>query len=212
MQYIIQIKFRQSCNTQLLKTRNRWRIKFDCGCISNTRCLLNLGCLSHRTPAFVEKVNKGFQCTKNQVLPHIVTSNSQITEINKYFANLTEFLKSLYNQRPLLNDGAKRNRLLSLKIMYTGVRKILCLHKNLKQLHFWQKVFFFLYYTCKHLHKNLKQLHFWQKVFFLHYTCKHLHKNLKQLHFWQKVFFLYYTCKHLHKDMKQLQFWQKIIF
>ena len=53
------------------------------------------------------------------MLPHIVTSNSQITEINKYFANLTEFLKSLYNQRPLLNDGAKRNRLLSLKIMYT---------------------------------------------------------------------------------------------
>ena len=98
----VHLNFRQSCscNTQLLKTRNRWRIKFDCGCISNTRCSLNLGCLSHRTQ-FVEKVNKGFQCTKNQVLPHIVTSNSQITEMNKYFANLTEFLKSLNNQRPL---------------------------------------------------------------------------------------------------------------
>ena len=29
----------------------------------------------------------------------------------------------------LLNDGAKRNRLLYLKIMYTQVIKILCLHK-----------------------------------------------------------------------------------
>ena len=34
----------------------------------------------------------------------------------------------------LLNDGAKRNRLLYLKIMHTGVRKILCLHKILRQL------------------------------------------------------------------------------
>ena len=39
----------------------------------------------------------------------------------------------------LLNDGAKWNRLPYLKIMYTGVKKILRLHKNLKQLHFWQE-------------------------------------------------------------------------
>ena len=34
----------------------------------------------------------------------------------------------------LLNDGAKRNPLLYLKMMHTGVRKILCLHKILRQL------------------------------------------------------------------------------
>ena len=42
----------------------------------------------------------------------------------------------------LLNDGAKRNRLIYLKIMYTQVRKILYLQEILRQLHFWEKVVF----------------------------------------------------------------------
>jgi hypothetical protein len=54
-----------------------------------------------------------------------------------------------------LNDGAKRNRLLYLKIMYTQVKKILCLQVKVCNkfgdflLHFWEG--FFLWYTGKSL-------------------------------------------------------------
>ena len=61
-----------------------------------------------------------------------------------------QLLKSLGR---LLNDGAKRNRLLYLKIMYTEVRKILYLQGILRQLHFWEEVPFFSdatqAYICK---------------------------------------------------------------
>ena len=49
----------------------------------------------------------------------------------------------------LLNDGAKRNRLLYLKIIYTAIRKISYLHKILWQPHFWEEVFFVMLHRQK---------------------------------------------------------------
>ena len=55
---------------------------------------------------------------------------------------------------PLLNDGAKRNRLLYLKIMCTPIRKILCLHKNVLIL----ALKFLAYYRVIYLYSVLSIL------------------------------------------------------
>jgi hypothetical protein len=55
-------------------------------------------------------------------------TNFELSLLMDFFTlELSLFIHYYY----LLNDGAKRNRLPYLKIMYTGIRKILHLHKIL---------------------------------------------------------------------------------
>ena len=121
--------------------------------------------------------------------------------------------------------------------MYTGVRKILCLHKNLRQLHFWEEVFF-LYYTSKYCTKIWGNSIFGRKFFsyttqvkvftkfwgnsifgrklgsFFSYTTqvKVCTKFWSNSIFGRKYFFLYYTSKSLPKILNQLHFCRSLFF
>ena len=111
------------------------------------------------------------------------------------------------------------------------------MHKNLRQLHFWEEVFF-LYYTSKYCTKIWGNSIFGRKFFsyttqvkvftkfwgnsifgrklgsFFSYTTqvKVCTKFWSNSIFGRKYFFLYYTSKSLPKILNQLHFCRKFVF